>query len=211
MPDASSPTPTAPAPAGALWRPVSGWSAFAQSGRFGRATGAPGVHLVPLERRPLATLILRQGQDTALAAAVRARLALDLPEPGRVSFDGSGDLVWSAPGQWLAVGAPCASFADLPALLDGRAAVTDQSDARALVAIGGPDARDMLAKGLAIDLHPSVFASGSAAVTSLDHVGIQIWQVDAAPLFRLAVPRSYAGSLWSWLMAASAEFGCAVG
>jgi heterotetrameric sarcosine oxidase gamma subunit len=89
--------------------------------------------------------------------------------------------------------------------------VTDQSDARALVRIHGREARAMLAKGLSIDLHPSVFAAGHAATTNLAHVTVQIWQMDDAPTYMLAVPRSFATGVWSFLTAASGEYGLGVG
>jgi sarcosine oxidase gamma subunit len=38
-----------------------------------------------------------------------------------------------------------------------------------------------------------------------------VWQVDDAPRYRLAVPRSYFGSFWRGFAAAAAEYGCVVG
>jgi heterotetrameric sarcosine oxidase gamma subunit len=188
------------------WQPRSGWAGVAQAGRFGRAGGDPGVRLDLVDRQALATIIVRPGEEAALDRLMQERLAVALPATGRAAFAGDAGLVWSAPGQWLAVAAP-ASLADLPVHLAGIAAVTDQSDGRALVRVSGPAARAMLAKGVSIDLHPSVFAAGAAAVTSVAHIGIQLWQVDDAPTYMLAVPRGFAGSFWSWLTAAAAEHG----
>jgi sarcosine oxidase subunit gamma len=69
----------------------------------------------------------------------------------------------------------------------------------------------VLAKGLPIDLHPSVFAPGSAATSVIALMGATLWQVDAAPSYDIAVFRSLAGSFWTWLTDSAAEFGCEVG
>lgn len=76
-----------------------------------------------------------------------------------VSFIGYG------PGQWLAVSATLpheALAVDLATRLEGLASISDQSGGRAVLRLSGPRARDLLAKGLAIDLDPRVFPPGSA-------------------------------------------------
>jgi heterotetrameric sarcosine oxidase gamma subunit len=188
------------------WQPRSGWAGIAQAGRFGRAGGQAGVHLELVACQALATIIVRPGEEVALDRLMQERLGIALPATGRAAFVGDAGLVWSAPGQWLAVGAP-GSLADLPMHLAGIAAVTDQGDGRALVRVSGLAARLMLAKGVTVDLHPSVFLVGAAAVTSVAHIGIQLWQADDAPTYVIAVPRSVAGSFWSWLTASAAEYG----
>ncbi len=60
--------------------------------------------------------------------------------------------------------------------------MSNQSDARAALRLSGPHVRDMLAKGCMIDLHPSVFPPGAAAMTSIAHIGVHLWRLDnAAP------------------------------
>ncbi|HEY9348096.1 MAG TPA: sarcosine oxidase subunit gamma family protein [Inquilinus sp.] len=90
------------------------------------------------------------------------------------------------------------------------AAVSDQSDGLAVLRVSGPQARDALIKGVGLDLHPRAFGPGDAAVTVIAHVGAQLWQLDNRPSYEVAVYRSFAGSLWRWLEASAAEFGCAV-
>jgi sarcosine oxidase subunit gamma len=67
----------------------------------------------------------------------------------------------------------------------------------------------VLAKGLAIDLDPVAFSEGSAAVTALSHLSVQIWQTDASPTYLLSVPRTVVGHVWDWLLSSAAEFGYA--
>jgi sarcosine oxidase subunit gamma len=96
-------------------------------------------------------------------------------------------------------------------MFDATASVFDQSDSRIVLEVGGPRIRDALAKGLPIDLHPTAFRKGDAAITTTNHISVHVWQVDDAPRYRLAVPRSYFGSFWRGFAAAAAEYGCVVG
>ena len=98
----------------------------------------------------------------------------------------------------------------LAARLGGFASICDQSDSRIVLELAGPRVRDVLAKGVPIDLHPDRFRAGDVAVTLVGHVGVQLWCNSAAPDYRLAVARSYFSSLWHWLAASAAEFGCEV-
>ncbi|WP_407658661.1 sarcosine oxidase subunit gamma [Methylobacterium planeticum] len=189
------------------WTPRSAWAGFARAGRHGRPQGEPGVRLTLRDGVGLATVIAADGQEDALGRILADRFGWSLPGSGAATLVGERGLVWSAPGQWLAVAEARAGLQGLAEALRGVAAVTDQSDARAIVRVSGPRARGLLSKGVAVDLHPRAFAAGQAAVTSIAHIGAQIWQRDEAPTYDLAVARSFAGSFWSWLSHAAAEFG----
>jgi sarcosine oxidase subunit gamma len=94
--------------------------------------------------------------------------------------------------------------------LVGHAAITEQSDSKAVIRISGARARDVMAKGCSLDLHPRVFKPGDAATTAVALIDCQFWQIDDAPSYDLAVPSSFAESFWSWLAASAAEFGYSV-
>ncbi len=189
-----------------LWQPRSAWGGAPRAGRHG-ALGQAGIRLSLLEGRGLATLVATEGNEAGLQTVLAERFGLSAPEAGGAAFEGERGLVWSAPGQWLAVAPSPGDLRDLPEALRGLAAVTDQSDSRALVRVSGPQARALLAKGVAVDLHPRAFGPGRAAVTSIAHIGVQLWQRDAGPSYDIAVARSFAGSFWAWLEHAAAEFG----
>ena len=192
----------------AAWKAQSGWT-VAATGRYGRGCDTPGVRLEPLGRQALATIIAKPGREDTLDVAMKAWFGFGLPAFGRASFGPAGNLVWTAPNQWLAVSTQ-ASFDDWQERLADLASVTDQSDGRALVRVSGPEARTVLAKGVSIDLHPAVFTAGSAAATGVAHMAVHLWRQDGADAFVVAVPRSFAGSFWSWLMTASAFHGAEV-
>ena len=95
----------------------------------------------------------------------------------------------------------------LAAGLKGLATIIDQSDGKAVLRISGLRARDTLAKGCSLDLHPSAFKPGSVGTTPVALIDCVIWQVDETPTYDLAIPTSFAESFWSWLTASAAEYG----
>ena len=161
----------------------------------------------------LATVMARRGAGTALAAKVRETFGIELPASPRRAAVGSMAFVWAGPGQWLATSEGEAGHrfeARLRAALAGLASVADQSDGRAVLRIAGPRARATFAKGLPVDLDSSVMQPGAAIVSAIAHIGVHLWQLDAAPTYECAVARSYTLSFWRWLESSAAEFGMTV-
>jgi sarcosine oxidase subunit gamma len=180
---------------------------LATPGHFGRA----GAGLTVVERTDiaLASVIAKRGKHFMLVNAVNAAVGVALPDGPRRATVGSVSFAGTGPDQWVtsAEGAEAAGFA---AKLRGRlgpfAAVSDQSDARLVLQLSGPRVRDVLAKGVPLDLHPNAFKPGDVATTLVAYMGVQIDRLDDAT-YQLTAPRSMAGSLWSWLSASAAEFG----
>ena len=79
-----------------------------------------------------------------------------------------------------------------------------------MIRVTGPRARDLLAKGCPLDLHPSLFAKGACAQTVMAKAGVLIHAVDDGPTYDLYVLRSFAEYLWRWLEDAAQEYGVAV-
>ena len=88
-----------------------------------------------------------------------------------------------------------------------HASVTDTSESRTCIRVSGKNARDVLAKGCSLDLHPAKFGPGQCAQTLLGKVGVMMSQTAAAPTYELLVLRSFATYLWAWLEDAAAEYG----
>ena len=179
-------------------------------GRHGGHNSPPGVAIS--ERIGLALFVISAaaGKASEVAAKVLAVTGLELPMgPKRVSKDGFA-LIGTAPGQWLAVvegKSALGLLAKLAVGLKGLATIIDQSDGKVVLRVSGPRARDTLAKGCSLDLHPSVFKPGSAGTTPVALIDCVIWQVDETPSYDLAIPTSFAESFWSWLTASAAEYG----
>jgi len=170
----------------------------------------PALTVVPRENLTMASFAPCAGKRAALSAALHSAYGVELPiEPGRRVEGESIALAWAGPNQWLAM-AERADGRDLERelkkALAGLASVVDQSDGRAVVRISGPRARDVLAKGLPIDLHPRTFRPGDVAITHASHIGILFWMLDDAPTYEAAMFRSYAESFSHWLDEAAAEF-----
>ena len=49
-----------------------------------------------------------------------------------------------------------------------------------------------------------------AAVTTVGHIVVHLWQLDETPTYEFAVLRSYAAAFWRWLVDSAAEFGAVV-
>lgn len=163
----------------------------------------PGLDIERREDLTIASFAAAQGKRAMLSAAINAVYGGSLPtSPQRVSLGKGVDVVWAGPDQWLAI-ADRQGGRDLEnelrPMLDGLGSVTDQSDARAVVRISGERARDLLAKGLPIDLDPRAFPANGVAITHAAHIGIILWQVNATPTYELAMFRSFADSFERWL------------
>jgi methylglutamate dehydrogenase subunit D len=190
--------------------PRSALIGIATPGRFGKTGGAPGVVIAERHNLGLATVASRKGTTAALSAAVLDAFKVNLPDRSRVVQGAGATFVGYGPGQWLALSETSANEAlarDLALRLKGLASISDQSGGRIVLRISGPRARDVLSKGLPIDLDPRAFPLGSAATSAIGHMGVQLWQLDDTRSYDIALFRSMAASFWRWLAASAAEYG----
>jgi methylglutamate dehydrogenase subunit D len=190
-----------------------GLEALIAPGRHGAPVDAPGVTIELRADYALADVAARRGRSDALSDRVRAAFGLDLPLGPRRAAKGPIAFASAGPAQWLAIARdvePRSFEAWLASELEGVAFITDCSDDRVVLAVGGPKARSVLAKGVPVDLHPRAFGRNGSAVTVAHHIAVHLWQVDDAPTFELAVHRSDAASFWHWLIEAGCEFGVMV-
>jgi len=176
---------------------------------------SPSVSAEPCETLTMASIAAVRGKTDELIAAIRETYGVDLPSaPKRVEGKGVA-FVWVGPGQWMAIAERGGSRdleAELKTLLQGVAGVVDHSDGRVVVRISGSRTRDVLAKGVPIDLHPRAFQVNDVAITHASHIGVILWQIDDKPTYELAMFRSYADSFAHWLAESAAEFtGAAAG
>ena len=186
---------------------------LAHLGPEGRSGSAKAVSLS--EAAATGKLCLRgDPNDRAFLSAVGSVLDLVLPtEPNTVTDTEGVAVLWAGPDEWLVV-LPALDLPEMKgrladALHGIRSAVVDLSDARSVIRIEGTHARDVLAKGCALDLHPRVFRAGQAAHSLLAGATVTLHQTtdhDAAPAYDIYVPRSLADHLWRWLHDAALEY-----
>jgi heterotetrameric sarcosine oxidase gamma subunit len=194
---------------------ISALAAICRPGDFA-AIGSHGPGVILAEIRPLATVQVASRADeiSAVRAAIAAALGVAPEErTNRAAHSGATTIIWVGPGRWLVI-EPERSDRDLDMLLrsalaDTRAAVTDLGNGRTTLRIAGPRSRDLLAKGSAIDFHIRAFPAGACAQGLLGHVGALFHAVDETT-FDLHIARSFAQTIWEWLMESSAEYGCRV-
>ncbi|MGP0061469.1 MAG: sarcosine oxidase subunit gamma [Beijerinckiaceae bacterium] len=195
-------------PAAKAWRPVSAWAGIPAAQRNG--CDPMGVRVTLCEDRGQANVLVGAGKRSAFAAAAMAAYGVTLADRPRAFPGREVTFLWSGPDHWAVIAADPHIAADLSLRLARLAAVSDQSSSRAALRVSGPKVREMLAKGVLVDLHPRAFQPGDVAVTSIAHIGASLWQVDAAPTYELSVFRSLAKSFWHWLVQSAAPFGIAI-
>jgi sarcosine oxidase subunit gamma len=182
-----------------------------------RAVAEPGAAgVVAGERRFVAKINLRgDPADEAFVTAAKGALKFFLPTtPNTVEGKRDRYALWLGPDEWLVIGAPGTEAklaADLRKALDGIvAAVTDVTEGRTAIRLSGVHARETLAKGCGLDLHPRAFGRGRCAQTRLAKANVILHQLDDAPTFDVYVERSFADYLWRWIEDAGSEYGFAI-
>jgi sarcosine oxidase, subunit gamma len=172
------------------------------------------------ERTGLGKIDLRGDRsDRAFMTAIGRVLDLLLPtDPNTSAAKGSITALWQGPDQWLLT-CPADDVAFFintlrEALAGSPTALTEVSDGRIALTLAGPSARDLLAKGCPLDLHPGTFEPGQCAQSLLAKADVLLHlradDHEAGPTFDLYVARSFAHYLWSWLEDAGREYGVQV-
>ena len=144
--------------------------------------------LSEVEAGVVTSIAPRKGQEKALSAVLKDAHGMAFPAANRATGKQGARAVWFARGQAMLIGpAPAATLGE-------SAALTDQSDAWAVVRLEGAASEDVLARLVPIDLRASVFKRGHTARTQLMHMTASITRVgDQA--FLILVFRSMAGTL----------------
>jgi methylglutamate dehydrogenase subunit D len=195
------------------WAPRSPLEHALVVGVHGARATNPGISLTEIRNFGLIQVMARRGRSGDLANAAHALFGVAPPYWPKAVQAENATLIWSGPDQFLVLsprdGNP--SIEALRQAFSGLASLSDQSHARALIRIAGPDARAMLAKLSSIDLHPAAFPAGSAAATSIDHTSVNFWRGSDLPegqaVFNLLVFATFAQSLWHAMLDAAAEYG----
>jgi len=181
-----------------------------------RAVDDPGEAGVTLcERRFVGKINLRGEPTRPFRDAVKKALGAAPPtKPNTTAAGRDCAILWLGPNEWLVTTPPGGEVGAQAALREAlgqrHAAVTDVSEARAVIALGGPRARDVLAKGCPLDLHPRAFKAGDCAQSTLAKALVILHQTADAPAYDIYVDRSFADYLWRWLEDAAAEYGLAI-
>jgi len=192
-------------------------SALAHRGLQRAAAEPPARTGITLSERPFRAMLNLRGDpaDAGFLSAVRTAAGVELPvEPNTTRRAGSLTALWLGPDEWL-ITAPAGEERVLvpaisAALGDRHAAVVDLTESRTVIAVSGAPARDLLAKGCTLDLHPRAFKVGACAQSGLARAGALLHLVDETPTFEITILRSFADYMWVWLADAAREYGVAL-
>ena len=200
-------------------------SPLAHLGLGSRAQGDRGDAGVAMGEQPYRGIVdVRvRPADSQIMADLEAAVGFALPRQANTTAASATALaLWLGPDQWWIVtpgpepeSGPRLAESLRAALAGRRGAITDIGDSRTCVQVSGPRARDLLSKGLPLDLHPRAFAPGRCAQSHLAKAGVVLHLVadpgdTEGPTFELYVLRSFAEYLWLWLEDAAREYGLAI-
>ncbi|CAL9364125.1 sarcosine oxidase subunit gamma [Streptomyces sp. enrichment culture] len=180
--------------------------------RLAAATRASGGAVRLAELPFLAQVNVRLDAKGPAAEAVGYALGFPLPlEPNTAVRAGGLTALWLGPDEWLLVGPP-GTERELEDRVraaggDEPVSVTDVSAQRTTLLVSGPRARDLLAHGCALDLHPRAFGPGRCAQTNLARAQVVLVARDEERAgFWVLVRSSFAGYLTDWLLDAAVEY-----
>jgi sarcosine oxidase subunit gamma len=143
-----------------------------------------------------------RGDDSAFRGAVENVAGVALPlEPNTVNVAGERVLLWLGPTEWLLT-SPGAEEMSLSRALEGRltgefASVVRIGGGQTVLELEGDGARDLLAKGCPLDLHPRAFPVGRCAQTHVEKAPALLRPLPTG--IELIVRRSFADYLRQWL------------
>lgn len=173
--------------------------------------GGERVHLAALPPRTLVNLRGRPG-DARFVSAICDVLGVELPvTPNHWRGDADTAILWLGPDEWLVM-APAGQADDIERRLrDARAddpwlSVADVSHNYTGFELSGPAARDVLAKGCPLDLHPRGFGPGDCAQSLLAKTRVLLRTTERDNHIEIWLRNSFARYAATWLLDAMEEF-----
>ncbi|QCB96266.1 sarcosine oxidase subunit gamma [Arthrobacter sp. PAMC25564] len=178
------------------------------------AGSVPGT--VELKEIPYQTMVgirVERGSDAGTRiASVTGGLPASCGDVNGAAVNGAA-VLWLGPTEFMVV-APEESHdslggslvSDLTAALGtGEGQVVDLSANRTTFELAGPRARAVLEKSCSLDLHPSVFKTGTALATEIGHIPAVLWKT-AEETYRILPRASFAEFLGRWLLDSMREY-----
>lgn len=169
---------------------------------------AVGIELAPF----LSVLDVRGPATDAFVESIGAAIGVAPPlKPNTWTGDDGRSAIWLGPDEWLLV-APEGEAEVVEATVREACrelawlSVVDVSHNYATFLVSGFNSRELLSKGCALDIHPSVFGAGVCAQTLLAKTRVLLRAMDEGRVIELWVRNSFARYTAQWLLDASVEF-----
>jgi heterotetrameric sarcosine oxidase gamma subunit len=159
---------------------------IAKSALEGRNVTSGTVTLAEVDIGPVTSIAVFPDGTKAVAKGLKS-LGLAMPEPNSFTERKGARIVWTGRDQAFLTGVA-------PPVLEG-AAVTDQTDGWAVLAVSGAGVADVLARWVPMDLRLAAFPVGRAVRTQLNHMNVVILR-EGDHAFEIMVFRSMARTAW---------------
>ncbi|HZP08599.1 sarcosine oxidase subunit gamma [Methyloceanibacter sp.] len=187
---------------------------FSLNALAGQSRPNAGITIGEIAHRAIINIRGNAG-DLVFSTAVKVATGVDLPvEANTVSAADDIRILWLGPNEWWVVADDAKREELIERLRQSFAgqhtAVTDVSESRTVITIAGPAARDVLARGISLDLHPRAFGPGQCAQTGMAKANIVLHQVGNEPSYEIYILKSFADYLWRWIGLVAEDFGLAV-
>lgn len=144
-----------------------------------------GFELIEVLPEAITSVMPFDGQENVASEHLKSAHGMALPDVGRTTEGSGARAVWTGAGQVMVLGAP------VDAGLARYAALSDQSDAWAVLRLQGVGVENVLARLTPLDLNPGVFKRGATARSLLGHMNAVITRV-GVDVFEIMVFRSMA-------------------
>jgi sarcosine oxidase subunit gamma len=193
-------------------------SALAHLGLVARAASSRTEEAgIIMSEVPHCTVVNIRGtaSDPAFSSAVQTATGLPLPAAANTaSAAGVWQILWLGPNEWWITGPDGEADSLIEALRANfagqHATACDVSESRAIIRLKGPKARDVLMRGVSLDLHPRAFRVGQCAQTGLSRANVLLHLIDDTPTFEIYVLKSFSDYLWRWLETIARDFNLAI-
>ncbi len=135
--------------------------------------------------------------DSALQSGFAPQFALALTA-NTTTMQGSTRCVWAGPDDWFvydssltAIETPKLVARLAPLVAQRHHALTDVSSGYQVLRLSGLNARELLAQGCPLDLHPNQFKVGACAGTHFFKASVWLWKACEQPTYELLVRSSF--------------------
>ena len=167
-----------------------------------------------MEELPFRAILVLHGRTGMPRFAQGVARVLGRPPPDAPNtfvesrFGAEGVVIaWAGPEEWFVIGQEEGTsglrVALRQAIPEAEGAVVDVSSGFTLFSLEGRQARDLIAAGCPVDVHPRAFGPGRCAQTLFARTGVSLLLRDETPRFEMMVRRSYAQWLWRWMEASA--------
>ncbi|WP_373085401.1 sarcosine oxidase subunit gamma [Sneathiella sp.] len=176
-------------------------------GKFGNPSQEIGVTIKEIKDFSYLEMAVWDPDSMSLRSKLSELLTIrDLPRTGKSLPLKGGVLLRVGPDRiaYLGEDGPAAILEAAVAVEEGSVVLLSHS--RCYLRLGGPRVRNLLRRGLRIDLNEESFAVGDTAFTELHGLGVLLIRRETDQ-FDLIFMRTTAQNVWHWLTITAAQFG----